>query len=175
MTRINPTSPTVLQPSLVEVVSENAVLSPLAKPVEVNGSILDYSSSLEEMARDSDLIVVATVTEQEQFSPLSVTSTLKVGRVIKGAASDKMVVFQLGSLNERDQYLLGVGGTYFLFLGKQSDSSPDTYFVKGGHQGLFEIRNGKLFGDPSFVSALDVMTEAYPYKVLEGKVRQALK
>jgi hypothetical protein len=138
------------------------------------GTVVDYAESLTEMATNADLIVVAKVTDQQQFSYVSVASTAQPLRVLKGSAPSSLTIFQLGSLTDRSDGLLQTGTTYFLFLGKQSDASPNTFYVKGEHQGIFEKRGNQLIGLSKFVESLNLKPGADPYQVLEDKVKASL-
>ncbi len=112
--------------------------------VSIDGDVLDYSGSLKEMKQNSDIIVVGKVTSQEQFSHVSVKSTVSVSEKLKGKdIASNITIFQLGNLSEPTE-LLQLNKEYTLFLGKQSDDKPDTYYIKGAHQGAFLHDNGKL-------------------------------
>ncbi|HEY3367571.1 MAG TPA: hypothetical protein VGK74_21140 [Symbiobacteriaceae bacterium] len=118
--------------------------------------VTDVSASTADMARAADLIVVATVASQTQFSPIAVTSTLHLERTLKGSPPAAPVVLQVGRLGTGQTRLLNGGTTWVLFLGKQNDDSPDRYFIKGGTQGMMPV------GDEARVRSL------------EREVRQAL-
>lgn len=116
----------------------------LSEVVSVDGNILDYSDSLKEMKQNSDIIVVGKVISQEQFSHISVKSTVSVSEKLKGKdIASNISIFQLGNLSDPTE-LLQPNKEYTLFLGKQSDDKSDTYYIKGAHQGAFLHDNGKL-------------------------------
>jgi len=100
--------------------------------------------------------VVAEVDIREQRSPVAVGSKLKVARTIKGKAPKEPVVLQLGSLGDSSSPgLLRYGRTYLLFLGKQGDGDPRTFFVKGGVEGIFVEEAGELLGMGRFLQELE--------------------
>jgi hypothetical protein len=138
------------------------------------GLVVDVSDSLDEMARHSDLIVIAEVVEQRQFSSLAVASTVTVLNSVKGEPPTSPIILQLGALTERSEHLLEVGPKYFLFLGKQGDGSPNTFYVKGEYQGIFSLHQNKLKGEPKFIAELPLDKGTDPFQLLEQAVDRAI-
>lgn len=123
-----------------------------------------------ELVHNSDLIVVAAVSDQSQFSPVAVSTALTVEKAIKGTLPEEPVtVFQLGALG--DAGILQKGMRYVLFLGKQTDSEPNTFFVKGGHEGIFFASAGTLHGPEKFVGDLQPKAGSDPLEALEQAVQ----
>lgn len=132
-------------------------------------------STIDEMAQNADAVVVAKVGDQSQFNAFAVTSQLEVLLTIKGNITGKPVLTQLGKLGGRSDELLSPGKTYFLFLGKQGDGSPEnTWHILSGIQGKFEQQNGKLHGVGKFVKELTIGAEDDAFSVLEQKVKKAI-
>lgn len=114
-----------------------------------DASYLDYSESLSKIKSDADLIIAGRVVEQEQFSPISVKSKVEVIETFKGKKSDIIYVYQLGNMGDKE--ILDLSSEYFLLLGKQTDDKEDTFFIKGGVQGLFKKDNDKLINYDQFM------------------------
>lgn len=133
----------------------------------------DRASSLDEMAKQSSLIVVAKVIDQSAASTVATANRLQVMRTIAGKTFEEITVYQIGQPGEED--LLTVGDTYFLFLGKQTDGKEDTFYIKGGHQGQFSASQGKLIGPPEFLGSVAVKAGQDPFQALETRVRPALR
>lgn len=114
--------------------------------ISIHGSYADGVQSLEELKTASEAILTGTVTEQKQFSSLSVVSTVKVTTVIKGSTWDMVEIYQLGRLPyEAGTELLKPEGEYVLFLGLQGTERENKFYVKGGFQGAFLNSNGEIY------------------------------
>ncbi len=109
---------------------------------EIEADYQDYSDSLEDMKDIAVLIVRATVTEQIQYSDMSVQSRVEVSKTLKGDSFDQIRIYQLGTIGEDN--VLSPDKEYLLFLGKQTDGEKDTFFINGGEQGIIAIDNNKI-------------------------------
>jgi hypothetical protein len=123
------------------------------------------------MAKHSDLILVATVEEQRQFSPVAVASTLRVEKVVKGNAPTAPIVYEVGVLGQRGP-MLENGTTCFLFLRKRPQKD-NFFYVKGGHEGAFTKENGRLLGHEQFVRSIPLADGVDPFRALEHMVTNA--
>ncbi len=100
----------------------------------------DGAVSINEMKKNSDLIVVGKVISKEQVSEFSVRSTVSVEKAYKGKSTDEIYVLEMAG-----DSLLNVGEEFILFLGVQGDNKENKYFIKGGIQGAFKKdSNNKL-------------------------------
>lgn len=96
--------------------------------------------SLEELKSLAELIVMGTVIEDKSFNRISAISTIKVEKTYKGVTYDTIYIYRLNNL---ESYLTP-NEAYILFLGKQGDSSEDSFYVMGGTQGAMRIKGEEL-------------------------------
>jgi len=113
----------------------------------------DYSSSLKEMKENADLIVIGKPVSVIKRGEYGVTSNIEVISTLKGKKFDAIKLMQLGKVDQNlrtDGDVLPFNQTYILFLGKQEDGEPNTFYVRAGWQGAFlEDANGKLWSNDS--------------------------
>lgn len=111
---------------------------------------VDYADGVKtitELKAVSDLIVYACAAAQVQVSEYAVQTTMEVYQTRKGDSVGTISVNQMGSIGASG--VLKPGQAYLLFLGKQTDDEPETYFIKGGMQGLAQLYpDGLAFRDP---------------------------
>lgn len=107
------------------------------KPLSVDGLVIDFNADIEAMRDQSYVIAAGKVVSQHETSRVAVRSVVQLNKVYKGNPLDEINVTQLGQINE--ETVLEQSKTYLLFLGDQG--VENTYFVKGGEQGIFLIDN----------------------------------
>lgn len=116
-------------------------------PIFVDGLYADYSTSLKEMKKASDAIVVAKPTSYNQRKA-GVVTTVSVLKTLKGKKVDEILIYQLGQVNEDNTIFTGdvleLNKEYVLFLGEQTGAEENAFYVKAGIQGSFLNENGKL-------------------------------
>lgn len=104
----------------------------------------DFSPSIKEMMKNSDLIIVGkpvSVHEQRQYGVLSKVEVLST---IKGEKFDNIILVQTGKADENlkvEGDVLPFNQNYILFLGKQEYGEPNMFYVKAGWQGAFLQRS----------------------------------
>jgi len=86
------------------------------------------------------VIAVGEVVSQHEPSRVAVGSVIQINKVYKGNPQEEIIVTQVGQINE--ETVLEQGKTYLLFLGDQE--VENTYYVKGGEQGIILIDNEVL-------------------------------
>lgn len=133
------------------VLRRDPAVTPLTLPegatFSANALYVDVVQSITDLIREADLIVRGTVVSQHQVSHVAVASTVEIARSARGTAPDgSLTIFQLGRLGLDDEDLLTPGVEYLLFLGKQGDGNPNTFYIKGGNQGIFSVHSGRLSG-----------------------------
>jgi hypothetical protein len=154
----------------------------------VTATYIDGSATVAEMAAGSKLIAVVQVTSRAQYSPVAVAVTATVTRVIKGEApKEEIVIFQLGNLGFIQQMRQvsrlsdGKDGLlnereYLLFLGKQDDGQPHTFFIRGGMQGIFYAEGDYIVtGDTRFAAEISRAGVTGGLSALEAHVKSMLK
>jgi len=154
----------------------------------VTATYMDGSATIAEMAASSKLIAVVQVTSRAQYSPAAVAVTATVSRVIKGEApKEDIVIFQLGNLGFIQQMRQvsrlsdGMDGLlnereYLLFLGKQDDGQPHTFFIRGGMQGIFYAEGDYIVtGDARFAAEISRAGVTGGLSALEAHVKSMLK
>ena len=154
----------------------------------VSPRYMDGSATIAEMAAGSKLIAVVRVVSRAQYSPAAVAVTAKVTRVIKGEApKEEIIIFQLGNLGfirqiqQFGQLSDGMDGLlnereYLLFLGKQDDGQPHTFFVRGGTQGIFYAEGSHIVtGDTRFAAEISRAGVTGGLSALEDHVKAMLK
>lgn len=83
----------------------------------------DGSLSLAEIKEKSDAILFGKVVEQYNFSPVSVVSKINVIHSYKGEKLNQISIYQI-----KGNEVLELDKEYMLFLGKQGDGKPDTFY-----------------------------------------------
>jgi hypothetical protein len=83
----------------------------------------DGSLSLAEIKEKSDAILFGKVVEQYNFSPVSVVSRINVIHSYKGEKLNQISIYQI-----KGNEVLELDKEYMLFLGKQGDGKPDTFY-----------------------------------------------
>lgn len=121
----------------VEVVNLNDIAFDNIGDVEALYS--DGSLSFAEMKNTSDAILFGKVLEQYEFSPYSIVSKVEVLRSYHGKKLNQITIFQV-----KDENVLDINKEYMLFLGKQGDEKPDTFYIRGGFQGAFLFENNNF-------------------------------
>lgn len=130
----------------------------------IDAAYMDGSGTLQEMKEKSDLIIIGkpvSVFEQRKYGVLS---NIQVMETLKGNKYDTIKIYQLGAVDENLNSIgdvLQFNQTYFLFLGKQQDGQPDTFYVKAGLQGAFLQGKDKQLstGDQTMSEQLKQLTE----------------
>src|SRR5690606_7592362 len=113
--------------------------------------------------KNADLIVVGTPISQEALSDITVATKLKVTKVLKGKEQNEIIIYQLGRIGDKD--VLNPGEDYYLFLGDQIDNREDTFYIKGGIQGLFYKKDQEILARDPLMQ--DSMNDLFKDK-LEG-------
>lgn len=100
----------------------------------------DIENSIEALVEASDTIIIGKAASQsESDSGISTFTTVKISKTLKGNTLETIEVLQLNG-NE----VLNIGSEYLLILGIQSNHE-NTYYIKGGEQGIFFTDiNGQL-------------------------------
>ncbi|KOP66782.1 hypothetical protein AMS62_17225 [Bacillus sp. FJAT-18019] len=111
--------------------------TPPKKPLSVHASYSDFNVDLEAMKDSAYVIAVGKVVSQHEPSRVAVGSVIQINKVYKGNPQEEIIVTQVGQVNE--ETVLEPNKTYLLFLGDQE--VENTYYVKGGEQGIFLIDN----------------------------------
>jgi hypothetical protein len=134
--------------------SEN--VAPLATP-PLNASLVSSDpmyvagtelTSLSDAVKRADLVVLATVQPLQTYSAVVDLAPIKVQRAMKGTVPDNLGVLQLKGTDG-----LKTGETYLLFLGKQGDNKPHTYYVLGvDNQGAIRNNGTKAEGHPCLLN-----------------------
>lgn len=131
----------------IAVVNLDDIVNSNTMPMSVQASYADYSPSLKEMKKASDAIIIAKPISYNQRK-LGVVSTVSVIKTLKGKKFDKILLYQLGQVNEDNTIFSGdvleLNKEYVLFLGEQTSTEDNAFYVKGGIQGAFLNENGKL-------------------------------
>lgn len=84
----------------------------------------------------------------EEASPFSVASTVDVKATLAGEAQKQVIIYQLGQLDDDESNLLEIGEEYILFLDKQQNDEPNSYYIIGGGvQGKFMREDEKIEND----------------------------
>lgn len=131
---IQPDSTTTDKPSLAAI----------EKSSDVCALYIDGEKSIEELAESSDLIVRAKVYSQYEYNGISTISEVEISDCIKGSPEEKIQILQLN-----DDHVLTEDNEYILILGKQKrntyyNKDGNTYYIKGGTQGIFLIEDDKV-------------------------------
>jgi len=144
------------QDSTLPVHNDSEAASSAPSFEAINATYGDYSASLEEMRKNADVILIGkpvSVFEQREYG---VISNVEVKETLKGQSFEKIRLYQIGRVDEEVKSVgdvLEFGQTYVLFLGKQEDGEPDTYYVKAGWQGAFlQHADGSLSNKDSTMS-----------------------
>ncbi|GEM_PF-6207501 len=144
------------QNPVLPVHNDSATASSAPSFQAIDATYGDYSDSLEEMRKNADVILIGkpvSVFEQREYG---VISNVEVEETLKGQSFEKIRLYQIGRVDEEMKSVgdvLEFGQTYVLFLGKQEDGEPDTYYVKAGWQGAFlQHSDGTLSNKDSTMS-----------------------
>ena len=131
----------------VEIVELDTTVDRNNMPMSVEATYADYSTSLKEMKKASDAIVIAKPTSYNQLK-VGVVSTVSVLKTLKGKKFDEILIYQIGQVKEDNTILTGdvleLNKEYVLFLGEQTGAEDNAFYVKAGIQGAFLNENGKL-------------------------------
>jgi hypothetical protein len=131
----------------VEIVELDTTVDRNNMPMSVEATYADYSTSLKEMKKASDAIVIAKPTSYKQLK-VGVVSTVSVLKTLKGKKFDEILIYQIGQVKEDNTILTGdvleLNKEYVLFLGEQTGAEDNAFYVKAGIQGAFLNENGKL-------------------------------
>jgi len=102
----------------------------------------DSSSTLNEMKKNSELIVQGITKDTQQFSEIAVISELVITDVTKGnkKLGDKILVRQIGKVD--DDNVLKRDNEYILFL--KPNSYDESYYISGGFDGFFTVNDNKV-------------------------------
>jgi hypothetical protein len=108
--------------------------------------------TIPDLAKASDLVVVGTVGNHDQFAAdklLFTDFTVNVVSVVKGDVGPSIVVMQTGGIDSQgrlheidDDPMFADGATYLLFLRKDPNSAK--YYVAGGPDGRFLVEAGQI-------------------------------
>lgn len=106
----------------VEIVELDTTVDRNNMPMSVEATYADYSTSLKEMKKASDAIVIAKPTSYNQLK-VGVVSTVSVLKTLKGKKFDEILIYQIGQVKEDNTILTGdvleLNKEYVLFLGEQ--------------------------------------------------------
>ena len=125
--------------------TDKPLLAAIEKSSHVDALYIDGEKSIEELAEKSDLIVRAKVYSQYEYNGISTISEVEISDCIKGSPEEKIQILQLN-----DDHVLTEDNEYILILGKQK---RNTYYIKGGTQGIFLIEDDKVSAIDKYMKA----------------------
>ncbi|WP_127531782.1 hypothetical protein [Paenibacillus kobensis] len=99
----------------------------------VDGLYVDGATNIMDLKKNAELIILGTAISQELPSKIAVATKVKVTKTLKGKQQDEIIIYQFNG-----EEVLIPGEEYYLFLGKQTDGQENSFFIKGGFQGLFD-------------------------------------
>ncbi|MBS3982239.1 MAG: hypothetical protein KGZ41_00405 [Dethiobacter sp.] len=163
--------------TIVGQLCPETIVAQMETMTEISATYTDITDTIKEMTADSELIAMVRLVSRRQYSPIAVASTATVNKVIKGNyTDDEIVVFQIGSLGGSQEELLNVDREYLLFLGKQDDEQPNTFYIKGGVQGMFYAEGNRIVAhDPRFADQISRATLTGGLTALETLVKSMLE
>jgi hypothetical protein len=105
----------------------------------VSGSYSDGVLNIKDLKKNADLIVIGTAISEHASSDIGIATKFRVTKSFKGKQQSEIIIYQL-----RDGSELVPGTDYYLFLRKQLDDQENSYYISGGIQGLFDIKDQKI-------------------------------
>lgn len=143
--------------------------------LQASADWVDHYASLEEITRDSDLIVRGTVTDaipEKRADMIFTMQEIAIGEYIKGdpLPGDKVLILQTGG--EMDGEITNAFAEIPLFQTKEEYllflkwTPKEHYLIMGGYQGAAKIADGKLALAPAAME-LDTVTRSIDGKTLD--------
>ncbi|RKP47873.1 hypothetical protein D7Z26_21905 [Cohnella endophytica] len=108
-------------------------------PLFAQGSHAEGFWDIQDLKKNAALIVNGTVISQAGASDVGVAIKFKVTKTFKGKELREIIIYE-----SKSEAVLTTGEQYYLFLGRQSDDQENLFYVKGGIQGIFVIRENKV-------------------------------
>ncbi len=110
-------------------------------------SSLDNYDSLTDLRKAANLIIRGKVIDEKEVNDMVVASTVEVQSTQLGTQHEQVIIYQMGQLDD-DSNILEMDQEYILFLNKQHNDEPNSYYIiGGGTQGKFKKEKDKLVND----------------------------